>query len=410
MKIIKNILLILFLLFCNIWLSFATNDKITINFFMWNWCPHCEHEIEFLDKLVQKYDNVEVKKYEVWYDTKNQKILSDLSKKLWINVSGVPFTLIWDKGILWFWWDSTTGIEIENNILHCQENICNDEVADLYLEENLASTWVVSNNSWNIWKNENLWKDSNYKVNIPFFWETNLKNFSLPIISIIIWTLDWFNPCAMWILLFLISMLLWMQNRKRMWILWLAFIFTSAFVYFLFMAAWLNLITFLAYIVWIRALIWIFALAWWTYNIYQYFKEKDNWWCNTVWKEKRKKMFDRIKNIIHEKSFWISLVWICLLAISVNLVELLCSAWLPVVFTQILEINNLSTFSKYAYILLYIFFFMLDDLFIFFVSMTTLHLTWITTKYTKYSHIIWWILMLIIWFLLIFKPEILMFG
>lgn len=228
------------------------------------------------------------------------------------------------------------------------------------------------------------------------FGTIDLKKFSLPVITIIIGALDGFNPCAMWILLFLISMLLGMKNRKRMRILGSTFILVSGGVYFLFMAAWLNLIEFLSYIVWIRAGIGIFALLGGGYNLYQYCKSSKDSGCHVVSEKKRSKIFDKIRRIVQEKSFWIALVGISVLAISVNLIELLCSAGFPVVYTQILEVNNLSMLGKYAYILLYIFFFILDDLLVFFISMKTLHLTGITTKYTKYSHIIGGILMVII--------------
>lgn len=94
----------------------------------------------------------------------------------------------------------------------------------------------------------------------------------------------------------------------------------------------------------------------------------------------------------------------------VNLVELVCSAGLPAIYTQILALNNLPVWQYYLYILLYILFFMLDDLFVFFVAMITLQMTGITTKYSKYSRLVGGFLMLIIGLLLILKPEWLMFG
>jgi len=60
--------------------------------------------------------------------------------------------------------------------------------------------------------------------------------------------------------------------------------------------------------------------------------------------------------------------------------------------------------------LLYILFFMFDDLFVFFVAMKTLQMTGITTKYVKWSRLIGGILMVAIGVLLLFRPEILMFG
>jgi hypothetical protein len=221
--------------------------------------------------------------------------------------------------------------------------------------------------------------------------------------------LDGFNPCAMWTLLFLISLLLGMENRKRMWILGTAFIVASASVYFLFMSAWLNLILFLGFVIWIRVLIGVFALAGGCYSIKEFIFNKDGG-CKVAGDEKRRKIFERLKLSVQQNSLWFALGGIFVLAFAVNLVELICSAGLPAIYTQILALNEMAGWRYYFYILLYIFFFMLDDLFIFFVAMITLEMSGITTKYAKASRLIGGIVMLAIGLMLIFKPEWLMFG
>ena len=117
-----------------------------------------------------------------------------------------------------------------------------------------------------------------------------------------------------------------------------------------------------------------------------------------------------MKLIVQQNSLWLALGGIIVLAFAVNLVELICSAGLPAVYTQVLALNDLATWQYYAYILLYVFFFMLDDLLIFFIAMITLKMTGITTKYSKVSRLIGGLAMLAIGLLLIFKPEWLMFG
>ena len=97
------------------------------------------------------------------------------------------------------------------------------------------------------------------------------------------------------------------------------------------------------------------------------------------------------------------------LAISVNLVELACSAGLPLVFTELLALNDVSSMAKFWYVLLYIFFFLIDDLIVFIIAMFTMKITGITTKYNQYSHLLGGVIMLLIGVLLLLKPEWLMF-
>lgn len=237
----------------------------------------------------------------------------------------------------------------------------------------------------------------------------NVESLSLPALTVVMGFLDGFNPCAMWALLFLISLLLGMKDRKRMWILGGTFIAASALVYFLFMAAWLELILFLGFIIWVRAAIALIAVAGGSWNLWKFFAKKGDS-CDVAGAQKRQKIFGRMKDLVMGKGFFLALVGIVALAFSVNLIELVCSAGLPAVYTQVLAMNGLAAWQYYSYILLYVLIFMTDDLFVFFVAMTTLRLVGITTKYQKFSYLIGGALMVLIGLLLFFRPEWLTFG
>ena len=132
--------------------------------------------------------------------------------------------------------------------------------------------------------------------------------------------------------------------------------------------------------------------------------------CQVTNKKQRKKIVDKIKKILNEKTFILSIVGIMLLAISVNMVELACSAGLPTIFIEILSLNNLSNLEYLLYMILYIIMFMIDDIVIFIIAMTTLKVTGISNKYTKYSHLVGGIIMIIIAILMAFKTDWLMFN
>ncbi len=384
---LKNLKLLVFFI-CLILLpinSVSAEEKVKIDLFWSFGCPHCEHEMTFLNKLLEdnEYKNkISLNKYEVSKNTDNSYLLRNMADRIGVNVRGVPATFINEEiFISGFLNEETTGLEIKNHI-------------DSYYVENIEPGDKEGNNE---------------NIDIPFLGNIDLKSFSLPLITIVLGVIDGFNPCAMWALLFLITLLLGMKDRKKMWILGFTFILSSAFVYFLFMSAWLNLILFLGFVVWIRFLIGAIALGGGALNIREFFKNKDGG-CKVTNKEKRRRVFEKIKEIINKKSFIISILGIILLAFAVNLVELICSAGLPAIYAQVLAINEVAGFYKYLYILLYVFFFMIDDLIIFIIAMATLKMTGISTKYSKWSSLIGGILMFIIGILLIFKPEWLMFG
>ena len=306
-----------------------------------------------------------------------------------VDQNGVPFTVIGDKSILGY--ASFQNSNIEQAIKDYQGD--NPEFIKVIngIPADKIDKVVVD------------------EINLPLLGKVNLKAVSLPLITVILGTLDGFNPCAMWVLLFLISMLLGMNDRKKMWILGVTFLFTSALVYFLVMLAWIQITASFSTVVWLRTLIALVAIVGGMINLRSAMKKVDDG-CEVVDDQKRKKIFERVKDFTTQKSFVLALLGVMALAISVNVIELACSAGLPLLFSQIMTINNLSPVEYFMYTTLYIFFFLLDDLIVFTIAMVSLKMTGISTKYGKYSHLIGGILMLIIGALLIFKPEWIMLN
>lgn len=375
--------------------SNGSDNKADLYFFWANGCPHCSHEKEFLKELEQKYPDLKIHSLEVTQDKRNIELLKNAGRKLNANVSGVPFTVIGKQYFIGYN-KQTTGAVIEEVVQHALQNGCHDVIGSLI-------TPITPN------PEQSEEKTIPEKIDLPLVGEMETKNISLPVLTIIIGALDGFNPCAMWVLLFLISLLLGMEDRKRMWILGSVFIVTSAFVYFLFMSAWLNLILFLGFIVWVRIIIGLVALIGGGYSLKEYFTNKEAV-CKVTNNEKRKKVFESLKTVTQKQKLWMAVGGIILLAFAVNLVELICSAGLPAIYVQILTLTELPAWQYYAYLILYILVFMLDDLFVFFVAMKTLQIAGITTKYTRAARLIGGVIMLIIGVSLIFKPELLMFG
>lgn len=386
----------------------AQSLPINAYLFYGDGCPHCAQESQFIHQIIQnKYPNLKLYEYEIYNNQKNRLLLQKIANKLDTRVDGVPFLIIGDQHYVGYT-EGLTSELIETKIKNCSLSYCPDSLISI-----LNITQETSSNSQTIpiksAETENL-KNKNQKiVNLPLIGEINALNFSLPILTIVMGALDGFNPCAMWTLLFLISLLLGMKNKKRMWILGATFIVASASVYFMFMAAWLNLILFLGLVIWVRIAIGLIAMLGGGYSLKEFIFNKNSG-CKITGSEKRQKVFDKMRLAIQQNSLWLALGGIILLAFAVNLVELICSAGLPAVYTQILALNQMNNWQYYLYILLYILFFMIDDLLLFFVAMFTLQMTGITTKYARFSRLIGGLIMLAIGLMLIFKPGWLMFG
>lgn len=371
----------------------------TVYFFRGEGCPHCAEEEEFFEQLAERRPDIEVKDFEVWYNRKNVDILKEVSEALDTNVTGVPFTVIGDKHFTGYNNHETSGKLIETLIEECEirGDECPDIVGSILEESNKPRAPVIKNPSLP------------ESIHLPLVGEVNPQTSSLAFLTIVIGGLDGFNPCAMWVLVLLISLLLGMKDRKRMWILGLTFIAASAFVYFVFMVAWLNFLLFLGFVLWVRVAIGMLALGGGAFNLREWWRNKTGV-CNVTDEEGRGKILERARKVVREKSLWLALIGIIALAFSVNLIELVCSAGLPAVYTQILTLSDLNALQYYLYLLLYIFVFMLDDIIIFSLAMFTFKVSGLSTKYTHYSNLVGGILMVVLGILLIFFPSVLMFG
>ena len=358
-------------------------------------CPHCKAERIYLKELQKEYDYLTVHEYEV---RENIIVTEKVKDGLGIKESYVPITVIGSDYIIGF--SSATKSDIKFLIDKYHDNDGCDVTRKIIQGKSIKSC---------LKQNEAIKKNSSIKK-LPLIGKVDVKKASLPLISVVIGLVDGFNPCAMWILLFLITMLINMKDRKRMWILGFTFIISSALVYLLFMLAYLKVASSLIQ-TWFKYLIALVALIGGIINLKAYFKtRKKDIGCTVTDAKKRRKIVDKIRKILTEKSFILSFIGIIALAFSVNLIELACSAGLPVLFTQILAMNNLSTVATAFYFFLYLLFFMIDDLIVFIIAMITFKVTGISNKYSKYSHLIGGIIMVIIGVLMAFKTEWLMFN
>lgn len=397
MNRIRKIIITALLLFIPFVVS-ADEKTLRVYLFHQESCPHCKKEIQYLEELKNEYSNLDVVTYEVSQNVMNYNFMNRVIDKTGIVTNGqVPFTII-DT-------DYYIGFEdhVKKSIKDSIDKFLNDKNS-IDVIAKVKNGEDVSNIKYNV--------DPKSTKVIPILGEIDAKKVSLPLVAIVIGAVDGFNPCAMWVLLFLIGMLFHMKDKKKMWILGITFLLTSAVMYLLIMAAWLKVALSFMTVVWLRIFIAIVALVAGLVNLNSYIKEKKRKddGCEIVDEKKRKKMFTKIKKITSEKKFILAIFGIIALAISVNLVELACSAGLPLIFTQILALNDLSTFEYVIYMLIYILFFLIDDIVVFVIAMLTLNIKGISSKYGKYSHLIGGIIMILIGILMIFKPEWLMFN
>ena len=382
--IIVSLLLILF----GVTNVSASDKQVNLYYFHAEGCPTCALETTYLEELTSKDTNLVLHKYVIAFDKENQKLSKDVGELLNQPINSTP-TLIIGREVIVGFKEGSTEKTIEEAITFVRDNNVRDVVGEMLgIVEPGQGVDIINEES---------------KVNLPFFGEVDAKSVSLPLLAIVLGGLDGFNPCAMWVLLLLISMLFHLEEQWKKWFLGGLFLLTTAIMYFFFMLSWLNITILFGTLVYIRWLIGGLSIGGGIFNIRRYTQMEPG--CEIVDESKRLKIRDRLKAIYSQPVFALAAVGIVVLAVSVNLVELICSAGLPVLFTQILTLNDLSSTQHIMYLLLYLAMFMLDDVIVFVIAMKTAELTGISTKYARNAHLIGGILMILLGILMILKPA-----
>ncbi len=380
----KQNILIIFMLYLVLIQTVAAQDNIVIDFFYGDGCPHCAKEEPFLRELEDTYDNVQVNYYEVWYDQQNNALFQQRMAEFDMTPRGVPTTIIDDK--VWVGYSEDIKTQITEKVAFCTEQGCGIDMPEK-----------------NITQEENV-------VNLPLVGKVDVSEMGLFGFTILIGTLDGFNACAMWVLTFLLSLLVYSGSRKRILLIGGTFIFISGLVYFLFMAAWMNAFIFAGHLKLLQVGISLLAIVFGIINIKDYFFMGKGL-SFTIPKDQKPKIVKKMKKIISaETGLVLTLLGVAGLAFMVNMIELLCTAGFPAVYTKILAAYNLPGYVYYLYMLLYIIMYMIDDFIIFTIVTITMTSKRFTEKYGKISKLISGLVILILGLIMLINPQLLMFG
>lgn len=362
-------------------------------------CPHCAEFESYVDE-----HGLDVQYYEVT-QIDAQKLFSDLQERAPTLNQGVP-TIVINGHVSQGYDTDEDGDAIKQRVMLCEAH------ADgcLPFEDFIKSTATVEVAATGETCTDNC--DANldkYTLDLWFIGKTDLTLLSLPTLSILLGFLDGFNPCAMWVLITLLTLLINTHDMKKVWIIGGTFLFISGAVYYLFIAAWLNVFLLIGYNFWVQKLIGIVAVGGGGFYLYEAFGKDPNQ-CKVSDLAGHKRIIDKMKHILELSAWPAMILGVSILAISVNMIELVCTAGLPAIFTQILAFNDVTHMARYGYIGLYILLYMIDDLVIFGIAVYTLHATGMTTKYRRFTLIFGGLLMYGLGLLLIFAPEALTFA
>jgi thiol-disulfide isomerase/thioredoxin len=317
-----------------VWYEKDANDQPVIHFyFFWSKkCPHCLKAQPDMVELDKEFPWLKLHSLELVDHPENIRTYIDMAAMFRDDARSVPAFMFCGNMLSGYENKETTGQLLKSHLRSCyqfaQENNPDNRMA--FVLDDSRST----------------------SVDVPFFGSISSNDYSLPVLTVFIAGMDAFNPCAFFVLLFLLSMMVHSRSRGRMALIGSIFVFFSGAIYFLFMAAWLNLFIYLGELRLITLIAGCVAVLIALINIKDYFWFKKGF-SLSISDEEKPKLIDRVRQLLRLDSVVTVVFATIILAIVANSYELLCTAGFPMVYTRILTLRSLSIESYYLYLLLY---------------------------------------------------------
>lgn len=330
-------------------------------------CPHCAKAEQFLQTLQQEQPGLIIEYHDVEQDANALKHLKTLAASLQFQAVRVPAVYVGGQLIIGYSEAAGTDAVIREALRQAQVSI-NQQPRDL-AGSCEAATALSCDGSSEI----NQAAPSNTPAAVRVWGhELTLEQLGLPVFTLVMGLLDGFNPCSIWVLLLMISLLAPMQNRWRMLAVAGTFVAVEGIAYFVFMAAWLNLFLFIGLSRGSQIAVALIALAAAALNL------KDFWhlgWGGvslSIPASAKPGIYTRMRAILTAQNLAGAMIGAVVLAVLVQIVEFMCTSGFPALYTRILTLQSLDKFSYYAYLLLYNVAYMLDDVIILSVGVVTL--------------------------------------
>lgn len=372
----KFLTLLLLIFFSS--LGYATTE---LHLYWVSTCSHCHDQIKDVNRIQTHYPELKVSTFQLDGNQTHMEQLRKLSEIYQIQFGTVPVSFVGNRA--WVGFSQQTSVEIENKIKEClsKKLDCRVNTGAQVLQKN-------------------------FKIHVPLLGEYDLTESSLVISTILIGLIDGFNPCSLWVLSLLMTMIVGTKSRKRALIIGLSFLFTTAAVYAFFMAGIISSLQYLNHLNWIKLTVALLALTFALVNIKDYFWYKKGI-SFTIPKKFQPAIYRNLRQLTHSEQSSIFLIgYTIIIAGGIAVVEFPCTAGFPIIWGQLILHSNISG-TQYLFLLaLYILFYLVDELIIFLVILTTMHVSQLQEKHGRFLKLTSGIIMLCLSISLIFAPQI----
>lgn len=384
---------------------FAAEDMVLVEVLGRDDCTHCADEKVFLEELARERDDFSVRWYDI--DLPADRNLFDRVTESEELSKSTPITLIGSTIIQGFDRPETTGVRIETLIDEVSVSGKNYGFEDLLVaggSEGVEKAIGGTCDDGGVCKAPG---GDPLLVTVPFVGTIDAAEYSLPVLSSVLGFVDGFNPCAMWVLVTFLLVLIQLGDRSRVWMVAGLFILAESVMYYLILNVWFSAWDFIGLDRIVTPIVGVIAIGGGIFFLYEWLYSGGT--CKVTDVGQRARISGRIRKLATEPVTWVTAGGIVALALSVNVIEFACSIGIPQAFTKIVELNSSGFLETQGYMLLYILFYMVDDLIVFGLALWGAGKLQMTTTYAKWCNLFGGLLMIALGAILVFAPEWLRF-
>lgn len=338
-------------------------------------CPYCELEIEWLPGLMDRFPELEVEIYEVWYDQANKELFVATAARVGFEPRAVPTTVFGDRHWVGF-----------------SEPIAADITAAV--EAAFAPGPVGPDPP-----------SGGTVVDIPIIGQVDVGSMSLLGATAIIGFVDGFNPCSLWVLTILLALVLHTGSRRRVLAVGGVFLAVTTAMYGLYIFGIYGVLAYVAHLDWIRAVMAAVALGFGVVNVKDYFAFKRGP-SLTIADSRKPGLYQRMRAVASaDRPLPAVLGGTAALAVGVSLLETPCTAGLPLLWVNLLNQQQLALAGVAVLFSIYMLVFLIDELVVFGAAVATMRVGKLEERHGRMLKLVSGWVMIALAGALLFAPQ-----
>ncbi len=373
-------------------LTAKTAPELVMDVFWGENCPHCLDQKPFLSELEARYPQLQIRQHEVWRNRFNREFFQLTAREHGIEAGSVPAVFVDGKVFLGDAPFIRKQIEEAVRSYLNRKQQLDDRVSETLAPESETNREPLTNSATTI--------------AVPWLGTIDLIQQPLVFSTFLIAFVDGFNPCSLWVLTLLLGMVIHSGSRQRMLLVGLVFLFTTATLYGAFVAGVFKVLSYVAYIAWVQWLVALFALLFGLVNIKDYFWFKKGI-SFTISDKHKPGIYQSIRGLLNPERKGFALAGATfVMAAGISLVELPCTAGFPVIWSQLVRAQQVSSMEFFGLLLIYLFIYLSIEIVIFLTALITLKRQQFEQKHGQTLKLIGGMIMVALGIVMIVDPNL----